>query len=320
MSAICDLVLLTWNRPDLLIPCVERLLKYTAVPSRLLIVDNASTDPQAIEFLEQVRGTDRVEVIVIRRTANDGFAKGMNDGLARTTAPWICLLNNDIVVTDGWLEEMLAVAQANPTIGVLNPMSNEFNVGPTRRGETIEGFANTLQLRRGRWIENWACVGFCFLFSREVFQQVGYFDEMFEFMYAEDKDYSLRIRQLGRRCAIAEGAYVYHYVGSTAKDHPERWNLFHRNEERLRRKWNLTPPQRIAYLLNHRAAHESARERIRQLANQGHRVWVFHAPDGRDAVPRHFQVVPQRLGRFGFWPRAMGRILFKKKKFHRVIR
>ncbi|MBI4353634.1 MAG: glycosyltransferase family 2 protein [Candidatus Omnitrophica bacterium] len=320
MSILCDLVLQTWNRPDLLIPCVERILQHTTIPSRLLIVDNASTDPEALAFLERVQGTSLVTVEVVRRAANDGFGKGMNDGLRRTTAPWICLLNNDIVVTVGWLEELLAVAQANPAIGALNPMSNEFNIEPAAPRETVDELAGRLQSHHGQWLENWACVGFCFLFSREVFQQVGYFDEGFEFMYAEDKDYSLRIRQFGRLCAIAEGAYVYHHVGSTARNHPKRWDLFARNEERLHRKWNLTPSQRIAYLLASRAAKDTARERIRQLANQGHRVWVFYAPDGHDAIPRHFQVVPQRLGRFGFWPRAMGRILFKKKKFHQVIR
>lgn len=324
MAAVCDLVLLTWNRPDLLIPAMQRILQHTTIPSRLIIVDNASTDPKALECLQQVQGTDAVEVLVIRRTSNDGFAKGMNDGLARTTAPWICLLNNDILVTEGWLEEMLAVATANPHIGLLNPMSNEFNVEPQDVGETVDALARRRQSSQGRWIENWFGVGFCLLFSRETFQQVGTLDaETFQFMYSEDKDYSFRVRRLGRLCAIAEGAYVYHRTGSTAQHHPERWRLFQANEDRFYRKWGVERPRRIAYVLNgHDEVSEVARERIRQLANTGHRVWVLHpTPRGGEAtgIPRHFHVVPQRVGRVGFWPRATGRILFKKKKFHRII-
>ncbi|HAM40657.1 MAG TPA: hypothetical protein DCP69_04805 [Candidatus Omnitrophica bacterium] len=216
---------------------------------------------------------------------------------------------------------MLAVARAHPSIGALNPMSNEFNLAPVRAGETIDELARTLQSRRGRWIENWFCVGFCFLLSRETFQQAGFLDETFRFIYSEDKDYSFRIRRLGRLCAIAEGAYVYHHGSSTMKDHPDRWKLLEENETRFYRKWSLERPHRIAYLLNGRSeAPPEIRERLRELANAGHRVWVFHRgkADGR-TIPRHFQVVPQRLGRFGFWPRATARILFKKKRFHRII-
>lgn len=324
MAALCDLVLLTWNRPDLLVPCVQRILRHTTVPSRLLIVDNASTDPQALEFLRQVRGTDAVEVVVVRRTSNDGFAKGMNEGLGRSAAPWLCLLNNDILVTAGWLEEMLAVARAHPSIGALNPMSNEFNLAPVRAGETIDELARALQSRRGRWIENWFCVGFCLFLSRETFEQAGFLDEAFTFIYSEDKDYSFRIRRLGRLCAIAEGAYVYHHGSSTMKERPDRWKLLEENETRFYRKWSMERPSRIAYLLTGRSeASDEARERIRRLANTGHRVWVFYpAPRGgveELRIPRHFQVVPQQVERVGFWPRATGRILFKKKKFQRIV-
>ena len=320
MSPLCDLILLTWNRPDLSIPCVERLLRHTTVSSRLIIVDNASTDPQALAFLERVRGTPLVDVEVVRRAENEGFAKGMNAGLTRTAAPWICLLNNDILVTAGWLEELIRVAQANPIIGALNPMSNEFNLEPARPHETIDELAGNLRSRQGRWLENWLCVGFCLFFSREVFEQVGGLDETFRFMYSEDKDYSFRIRQLGRLCAIAEGAYVYHHGSSTMKQHPDRWKLLQENEERLYRKWSMERPQRIAVLLNgHSEASEEARERIRRLANAGHRVWVFHDAANQRSFPRHFQVVPQRLGTVGFLSHATGRILLKKKKFHQIV-
>ena len=101
----------------------------------------------------------------------------------------------------------------------------------------------------------------------------------------------------------------------------ERFTIKEENEARFYRKWSLERPHRIAYLLNGRSeAPPEIRERLRELANAGHRVWVFHRgkADGR-TIPRHFQVVPQRLGRFGFWPRATARILFKKKRFHRIL-
>ncbi len=113
-AVACDLILLTWNRPDLLKPCIERILRSTRLPCRLLIVDNASTDPEARAYLPTIRGTEWVDTEVIIRPSNDGFSIGMNEGMARSTAPWVCLLNNDILVTEGWLEEMLRVRLGDP--------------------------------------------------------------------------------------------------------------------------------------------------------------------------------------------------------------
>src|SRR3989338_6513737 len=61
------------------------------------------------------------------------------------------------------------------------------------------------------------------------------------------------------------------------------------------------------------------RERIRQLANTGHKIWVFHTPPMQEAIPRHLQVVPQRLPTWCFSIGLCWKVLTKKKRFHRVI-
>jgi GT2 family glycosyltransferase len=320
-APVCDLVLLSWNRADVLVPCVERLLRHTALPSRLLIVDNASTDRETLAYLERVQGTAWMEVAVLRRSKNEGYAVGMNDGLRHTSSPWICLLNNDILVTDGWLAEMLRVAEANPQIGLLNPMSNEFSVGPTQPGPAIDAAARARRGGAGRWLETCVGVGFCVLLPRDVFEQIGYFDERFRFMYFEDRDYSWRVRQAGFICAIAEGAYVYHHRRSGIKQNPALEAWMWENEERFYQKWPVERPRRIAGVLSDRClqAPETTRARFRALANAGHGVWVYTTPRNQVCVPRHFEVRSRQLTGGAWRLQTLIRVLTKKKGFHRMV-
>ena len=319
---ICDLVLLTWNRRDLLEPCVKRLLAHTRLPSRLLIVDNGSTDPETLAYLNTVKGTSWIETAVVRLPRNVGIAAALNAGLANVNAPWICLLNNDILVTAGWLEELIEVAEAHPTLGLLNPMSNEFGRCPSA-GQTVDDVAQHCQKDRGRWIEAKGAGGFCVLLPGRIFRQVGYWDEAFQFMYFEDADYACRVRAAGFDCAIAEGAYVYHHGGATIKSDPTRALRFRENEERFYHKWQLPRPQRIACILSGRGT-ETAGPSVawfRHLANTGHEIWVFTSARSRHTLPRHVQLLVKTAGGgpLGVWGQALWHLLMKKKRFHRIV-
>lgn len=320
MAAVCDLVVLTWNNPELVIPCIERLLKHTTLPARLLIVDNGSTDARTLAYVDQVRGTPWVNVTVVKRSRNDGYVVGMNDGLAWTSAPWVCLLNHDVLVTEGWLQEMLRVAETDASIGLVNPMSNEFSLGPRRPGETIDRFARSLRRYRGQWLEHYVGVGFCLLISRRVIERIGGLDEGFGFMYYEDQDYSVRARQAGFVCAVARGAYVYHHKRSGLALEARLTQLLE-NEARFYQKWQLGPPRRIAWVLSddYRERAEETRARIRDLANEGHKIWVFTTRRSHRCVPAHYQVIARPLPPLLAMWWVCAQVLMKKKPFHRIV-
>ncbi len=322
-TPLCDIVLLTWNRADLLKPCIESILKHTDVPSRVLVVDNASTDPEAIAYLNELKkhpGTPLVQLEVIQRANDDGVGAGMNEGLSHTKADWICLANNDILVTEGWLSEMIRVASANPQIGLLNPMSNQFGLTP-KNSETVDDLARRLRPQQGTWLENWSCVGFCMLMPRPVFQKVGLFDPLFGFAYHEDADYSLRAAQAGFLCAIAEGAYVYHHGGSSLKEDPQNDRFFSESGKVFFKKWNRPLSQRIAWVsprLNG-SSKEEIRQALCRLANEDHKIWFFCTQETASASPNHYNVVMVRLPKLFFSIAALWKIAAKKKKFQRVI-
>ena len=111
MEIKCDLILLSWNNLAILERCVESLVRCTDVPSRLTIVDNGSTEEGLREYLAALKDAKSVQVKVIFNRLNEGFAKGMNKGMEESGSAYVCILNNDIVVTEGWLAEMIKVAE-----------------------------------------------------------------------------------------------------------------------------------------------------------------------------------------------------------------
>jgi len=241
---ICDIVLLTWNHLELVQPCIETLLRHTTLPARLLIIDNGSDLP-AHEYLQRVTGTPHVTVELLRNETNEGFRKGMNKGLRVSRAPSVCLLNNDTLVTPGWLERMLEVADANPTIGLLNPSSNVFGDRPCR-GETLEAHASHLASRRDEWVEVGSCIGFCLMIKRTVIERIGLLTEDEPGFFFEDDDYSRRAQAAGFFCVVVPSAYVYHAEHRSVRALPQRERVFRASREAYWRRWGR--PLRVAYI------------------------------------------------------------------------
>ena len=316
---LCDLVLLTWNGFHLLEPCVRSLFRCTDLSCRLIVVDNGSTDPETLAYLRSLPEKSSMPVQVLHLPENRCIASALNEGLRQTSAPWICLLNNDLLVTPGWLTEMLRVAQTHPQIGLLNPMSNQFGVVPDPP-EAVDNLAETLLKReQGRWLEEWNCVGFCMLLPRSVFEKVGLLDEEFRPFFFEDTDYAMKVRAAGWICAIAKGAYVYHHQGGTLRLDPARTEQFLRNRERFHKKWKLPQPMSYGWILGAGGEKlENAFKEIRQLANQGHDLWVLHTQKGLRLAP-HYRIFERSVPSYLLPWKALRLLLLKKKRIDRLV-
>ncbi len=235
-TPICDLVLLSWNHLEETQPCLQSLFERTQVPCRLFIVDNGS-EPAVRAFLASVKPWGAIqEVTLLQNETNEGFPKGMNRGIQASSAPCVCLLNNDLRFTTGWLQELIEVASAHPTIGLVNPTSSTFNNHPPK-GMSLEAYATQLKQFRGRYVEVGMCIGFCLLVKREVLNRIGGLSEEVERIFYEDEDFSQRAQQAGYQCVVAQGAYVYHAEHKTVRKMPEREALFTRNQRWCEEKW-----------------------------------------------------------------------------------
>jgi len=236
MSVACDLVLLSWNHLEQTQPCLETLFATTRTPCRLFIVDNGSEEPVR-RFLAGVKPAGAIrEVVLLQNEKNEGFPRGMNRGIQASSAPYVCLLNNDLRFTPGWLEELLAVAEANPQIGVLNPESNTFGKVPPR-GMPIDRFAETLGSLRGQYTEVGMCIGFCMLIARPAVERLGGLTDEVERIFFEDEDYAMRAQAAGFVCAVASASYVFHAEHQTVRQMAEREAIFQRNRRWCEGKW-----------------------------------------------------------------------------------
>ena len=318
MEVKCDLVLLSWNNLALLKRCVESLMRCTDIHSRLIIVDNGSSEAGLREYLAALKGSRNVHVEVIFNSLNEGFARGMDKGMEESRAPYVCILNNDIVMTEGWLAEMIKVAKDEPAIGIVNPSSNNFGLR-FKKDTGLEEFAYGLRKQSGRWVEMNACVGFCMLIKREVIKKIGFLDDKYGYAYFEDTDYSRRAQAAGYKCVMAKGCYVYHSEGKSGKFLKDKDETFDRSARIFEKRWGRI--LRVVFLITKKDS--SVREEIaHKIAGElkGHnRVWLFVEREADlGTLPEHLDLMRTDSPRNFFKLKSFWNIIKKKKKFDRI--
>lgn len=329
MKTDCDVVLLSYESPELLKKCVESVLGCTRVPARLIIVDNGSEDPEVARYLQGLHGNDRVAVEKVFSEENAGFAAGMNKGMRLSDAPFLCLLNNDCVVTEGWLEEMISIANCSDDIGLVNPQSNTFGSRPDE-GASIDDHGTLLMYKRGKFVELGHAVAFACLIKRKVVDKIGYLDEAFKGVCYEDTDYSARAQQAGFLCVMAEGAYVYHLEQASRKNLKGKKEIYRRNRELFEKRWGkllrvffYDPAAEREGRLDDRyeTMKGLARERIlvemrvrRRTSGQE----IFIGADRRK-MTRHADVAVKPFRKGSRSLAILWRVLTKKKKFDAII-
>lgn len=225
--------LLSWNTAALLADCLRTIPAGTAgIAYHVIVVDNASTDGSA-DMVAQEFPT----VQLIRSAVNLGFAGGNNLGIraAAPAIPYVLLLNSDTLVKPGALTTLVRFMDEHPEACVVGPrllrpdgMPQPYAFGgdPTpfyllRRG--------LKQLLFHHYLHDWATdetlavdwvSGACMLVRRAAIEQVGLLDENM-FMYFEDNDWCLRMRQAGWKVYYYPQAEIVHLGGQSLKKNPK---------------------------------------------------------------------------------------------------
>ncbi len=308
----CDIIIPVWNQLEYTRDCVTSIINNTDdVDYGVVIIDNAS-DGQTRMYLDSLVTGAGSRFRVIRKECNVGFVKAVNEGMRISGAPYVCVLNNDTLVTKGWLKEMLDIAGSRKDIGLVNPSSNNLGQRPSE-GESVDLFAQRLKAESGNSIELGAAIGFCMLIKKELIDRIGYFDEVYGMGNFEDTDYSRRSIKEGYRCVRACGAYVCHREGSSFKKIGTYEEDFKRNREIFEFRWGK--PKRLAYIIEPSGNNVIRRigEESLKLAREGNWVWYFS--DLQIDGPLHSNII-YKEGPMGYLHRrALFTILKKKKKF-----
>ena len=247
-----SVIVVTYNNREFNRACLDSLLASTDWPNfELVFVDNASTDGTPA-WLEERRLSCPVPMSVIANAENQGFAAAVNQGLAAATGELLCLLNNDTVVTRGWLSAQIAHLRSDPRLGLVGPSTNEIaNEArvpvPYRALADLPTWAADFTRRnRGRRVELPMLAMFCVVFRRTLFDEIGPLDERFGIGMFEDDDYSRRVSEAGYAIACARDAFVHHRGrASFDKLGEERYLALYRENEKLyRAKWGSPPASR----------------------------------------------------------------------------
>ena len=232
-----SVIIVTWNVRDLLRMCLESLRP--AVEEgwvEVIVVDNGSVDGTAGMVGGQYPG-----IRLIANTENRGFGAANNQGMGVAQAPFLFLLNPDTVVLPQALERLIGFLGTHSRAGVvaprlLNPdgslQRNAFRfpglwqVGldlfplhPRLMESSLNGrYPQERTAREPFEIDH--PLGAALLVRREVWEQIGGFDENY-FMYAEEVDWCWRIRRAGWSIWQVPGAEVVHYGGRSTSQAPD---------------------------------------------------------------------------------------------------
>jgi len=214
---LVTIVIVTFNGLEHTKRCVESILSYTpSPPYELIFVDNGSADG-TVDYLETL-----LQATIIRNAENRGFPAAANQGIRAARGEYILLLNNDVIVTPGWLERLVAHAERDDRVGAVGPMSDgtgeiqrdDFFSGKIGgREELLRHAAGIATFNRGQGFEFHRIAGFCMLLKREAIETVGGLDEGFGIGFYEDDDLCLRMRQAGYRIMVAADIFVHHEIG-----------------------------------------------------------------------------------------------------------
>jgi GT2 family glycosyltransferase/tetratricopeptide (TPR) repeat protein/2-polyprenyl-3-methyl-5-hydroxy-6-metoxy-1,4-benzoquinol methylase len=235
---LTSIVILTHNQLDCTRLCVESIREHTDESYELILVDNASTDG-TLDYLRALP-----DALVIENRENRGFPAASNQGIRAATGKQVLLLNNDTVMTTGWLGRMLRAIHSDRQIGLVGPCSNfvsgEQQVPAHYESlDELDGFAwDRGEAQAGQRQDIDRLVGFCLLIRRQVIDRIGLLDEQFGVGCFEDDDYCLRALKAGFRAVIARDAFIHHFGGQTFRASGIDFaKLMQDNQARFNDKW-----------------------------------------------------------------------------------
>ena len=225
--------------------CLESLLAATDGAYEVITVDNGSTDGTR-EYLSRLEASG-APLRTLLNDGNRGFARACNQGLRLARGDVLVLLNDDTIVTPGWLSRLTAHLD-DPAVGMVGPTTNRIGneaeiEAPYRTLTELLRFAHDrAEAHAGERTDIPTLTMFCVAMRRDAYEAVGALDERFEVGLLEDDDYSLRVRNAGYRLVCTDDVFVHHF-GETSfgKLVPsgEYARLLHANRARFEEKWGM---------------------------------------------------------------------------------
>ena len=256
-NPLVSIIICNRNGLDNLVNLFDSFKNHTFYSNyELIIIDNASVD-ESIIFIDEQKVNYSIKLI--RNKKNETFSRACNQGAEIANGDYLLFLNNDIEVTDFWLDELLKIAQNQDQqrVGAIGAKlvypeipENTINFGkdykiqhagiafhrttyencqyirPYNKGNGKEPFAENEKV-----CDISAVTAACLLIKKDVFNDIGGFDENYIYGY-EDVDLCLKALRKGYTNLYCPTAVLFHYEFGTQQNDIKE-------EVYLRRKRNL---------------------------------------------------------------------------------
>ena len=229
MSHSSTLIIVNFNAGAELLRCLEAVAAQTVLPSRLLLVDNASIDGSLEKARELLASKPNLSAIadVCAHPKNLGFAAANNQAISMCDTEFVALLNPDAIPQPDWLENLLAASNRHPTaasFGSLQMLDSAAKI-VDGLGDFYHPAGICWRRRHGKVLrtrdlvedETTSACAAAALYRRAAFMEVGGFDETF-FCYVEDVDLGLRLRRRGYPAVFVPSAVVEHSSKNSRSD------------------------------------------------------------------------------------------------------
>lgn len=227
-------IIINWKLKEETRRCLEAI-QHLNYPSRVIVIDNGSTDGSAEYLADLFPGLEMIALPV-----NIGFGAACNYAirylLSEENTEYFFLLNNDTLIDPPALNHLINATQDYPNVGILSPKiyyadsPHKLWYAGARRRRGVLAAANTgrgkidhsqyEQIRKVDYV-----FGAAMLIHRSVFERIGLFDERF-FLYLEDLDFCLRAQRAGFDLLYVPKAHIYHKV-SASTEHYHSLRKYH---------------------------------------------------------------------------------------------
>lgn len=287
----------TFNKASFTYQYLESLLAHTNIPYELIIIDNNSTD-ETNDLFNRV-----ANITHIKNENNLGFIKACNQGANKAKGKYLLFANNDIIVTPGWLSNLVKTIESDAEYGAVgckliwpNGKLQEAGsiiwcdgttVGYGRGGEPMEPEYSYLR-------EVDYCSAACLLVSGRLFHEIGGFDEIYLPAYYEDTDLCMQIKKIGYKVVYQPAVIVFHHEFASG-GYKKASSLMEANHHKFLAKWKNVLKNKLPFSSSDILCARDIRKTKRILVIDDR----VPTPDQGTGYPRAYHMI-KSIAEFGY--------------------
>ena len=245
----CDIILYVCSSFTNLNECIQSIFNNTCDHSYTLHIIDKSCDKQTKVYLDNC-SRQNSQVIIHQSGKDSGIIENFNRCILQGKAPYVLLINSDVMVTNSWLDRMLSCVESDPMIGSVSPFTNsalDININMPSGSNFVSMNSFLKKIPVDNYPDILTGDAFCTLFRRKFLDEIGCFDSSFHDEYYNRLDLSMRFLAKGYRIVLAPDVYIYCLKKNQI---PVQNNAFSESQKkRFYQKWGKEYKKKIHFNL-----------------------------------------------------------------------